>query len=1407
MRYKPIPKLMLFLLALLLIFTQTGLAGPWAAPLWGSYTGAGASAIGGTSGGSGFTLVGASYPPSRLSRADYQQFYNEAVKLYNTGYNFRYNQLTADPVGGELRYGSVITKVIQNYADFNDGALFYDFCADYDAVDERGYCPEGVNPGTGASSANLRNDLLRARDMFAVLSVADPANMTITTAGGKPLNAREVGRQGVLSSTREIANIHMIFGNEFLADANDFTFSSSGSSSATSGIIGEELKQLGYARQQFELATDVLADAFNADIGGPFGVHIGDYFGVPDFDLFGIVSERLTEALDQIAQRYRLLGQDDKAAALYAEAAQDQYLLILALDAEAEERGVSFYDNGGWQMLQNIEYLNQQASAVQAGLDPFGFEATYVPWQTYDNLLGLSRTLLNDAEQDAAVAAAAQREFDYNQGDVGGALQAIREEYDSQLHELCGMAPDANGDGVIDDGFTCEGGLMQANYNDMLAAAKEIQLAWQRAANVVEEIKIQEELAKQVIRITGGLGREISVIELAIGKLNAIQTTSSIIDSTSDTWHAETEYEVRAYEKASATLSANPVEMDSSVEIGIEVSMSAKEGYRHEQSRTEEVETTFNINELGIGQYESLRALQEAEAACKIEGANSAAVIKTLLLEQSELLIEHELALLSWNKLADEHNYLVERYHYLINQRELAINGLVTSYLNNPAYRILRDSLNIEAARSMNLAAQYAYLTAKVVEYNQLRPPSTGDMQMSDIFKARTADDVDNYLGQIEIVAQEAKPGSVNRYPISLSLAEDIFGLTDENLDPQGHLTPAELAQLRYQLFQQIIQENTENDVLELTFTTSLLGDEVHFPSIVWNHRIVGVGSNLDPENAGEGCTIDSPCEGVSVNLLTRQTDTFDVPPFVTLTHAGQTTYRNRDSEIVAYKLGPAMPVGWSRAGDPGSTTVQLRAQVNGEFNAAGNPYNAGLMLLSVAASKWTLRINTTQGAAAELQLAQLEDIVLNLDAHAYALQGQDLAAAAAAQVSQAEFAARPQQPVRYTQHVGDVLSRWEAANAARRAANPPLPTLEEYYARVADASEADAHTRHALAATTALSGTFYGTVAITEPLGVGIFDFVLHLTNANGTLSGIVEPAESLLFSETVAVTGMFDGSTYWLQSAPFTSPAPNPDPRMDSRRQFTLSGPFLGSGKVLQGVYTETVTGFTPEALHCSGEFLGTRVSEIGSNFGADLIVSTANAAIAPNASTSITAIIMEAGQTITMPRRITFTTNLGTVSPTSVNTNIDGHAVTTYTAPGVEGTALITATDGALIGTTQVRVTTGDIDPPSITGVSPIAESTDVALNSALAVTFDEAMATGSIVYSIEPVVPLTPRWSNGDTTMRFSHPHFISNTTYTVTISAGKDAADNLLDNVPYTWAFTTGTSYNTFVIYLPLVLKN
>ena len=59
-----------------------------------------------------------------------------------------------------------------------------------------------------------------------------------------------------------------------------------------------------------------------------------------------------------------------------------------------------------------------------------------------------------------------------------------------------------------------------------------------------------------------------------------------------------------------------------------------------------------------------------------------------------------------------------------------------------------------------------------------------------------------------------------------------------------------------------------------------------------------------------------------------------------------------------------------------------------------------------------------------------------------------------------------------------------------------------------------------------------------------------------------------------------------------------------------------------------------------------------------------------------------------------------------------------------------------------------------------------------------------------------------------TAALTRTNFISNTTYTVTVSAGEDVAGNDLDNVPYTWSFAAGgTVSEGHDVHLRQVPKN
>ena len=73
-------------------------------------------------------------PPGLLTRDDYRTLYAQANGLLSEGVHYRQNeiQVPAEYEPGKVGYVNVvasdtITKALQNYADFNNGVLFYRF--------------------------------------------------------------------------------------------------------------------------------------------------------------------------------------------------------------------------------------------------------------------------------------------------------------------------------------------------------------------------------------------------------------------------------------------------------------------------------------------------------------------------------------------------------------------------------------------------------------------------------------------------------------------------------------------------------------------------------------------------------------------------------------------------------------------------------------------------------------------------------------------------------------------------------------------------------------------------------------------------------------------------------------------------------------------------------------------------------------------------------------------------------------------------------------------------------------------------------------------------------------------------------------------------------------------------------
>ncbi len=952
------------------------------------------STVGDFSQGGQISLAPSSQPPALLARQDYQNVYDQAQALLTIGRNFRLTDLQLPPTCSGANAGDCQ----KNYTDFNSGRIFYRYCADYTNIALNGYCRgfDELSPAEQreripdlsaelplTGDKDIRNKLVRAREMFGFLSLAEPPDLTVMV-DGQPRTIREIGRSGVLTSTRELANIHMIFGNEFMVDALDYRFSSG--DPRADQIIAEELHQLEQSLQQFNFAVDVLSYAFNADFGGPGGVRIGDYFGAGEFKLFGLVSERMVSALGEMADRYRQLGQDQKALDLYNTAFANQYVQAMALATSASQRNANFAQNGGWEILTNLETLRTRAQAIHDGINPFGFVEEYVPLQTYAELRNLTQSdFLRDTTEDEDRAANAQREFDQNRTALNRELQNLKLTYDAQLLELCGTSSD--------DYQTCdvEGGLMRQNFHNLDAASLRILQVQKRIDNLGAQMRIEQDRNGKTIELTLANGQQMALLEYQKGVIGAYRTTEARVESSSD----EKYYGGELQTTTSFGISFPPSfgSGKSSFGFSASVSASASAGYRHSSSKVSSVTAVWDPASTKLGAISSVEALQGAVLQANIANANSEATIKNLMLQQAELMIELDIAFREWNRLADEHQQLKERYHNLLNLRAQARADVATSNFSNPAFRLLRDHSTVEAARSHGLAAQFAYLTAKALEAEYLvRYPA-----LNDIFKARTADDIDNFLNDLEAFRVAiGSPGQLNRFPYRISLAKDLLGLSDQNLDPTGGLSPSERSRLRLEGFQAILQRNLITDTktnqvvaIELPFTTSLLDNHIFSPNI-WNNRIAGVNLPADVPNT----------QGVTINLLTRQFGDIGTPE-VQLTQGGHASFRTAQGALVEYvpenaKLsGYPVPNGFESK----TKTANILASVNGNGRGAAS---SALFNRSVAASGWVIRIDLKSPFNNKLDMRQIEDIEINMDTIGIALANN----AAAAQVDAANLQA-----------------------------------------------------------------------------------------------------------------------------------------------------------------------------------------------------------------------------------------------------------------------------------------------------------------------------------------------------------------------------------------------------------------
>ncbi|MFH1576949.1 MAG: Ig-like domain-containing protein, partial [Candidatus Margulisiibacteriota bacterium] len=156
--------------------------------------------------------------------------------------------------------------------------------------------------------------------------------------------------------------------------------------------------------------------------------------------------------------------------------------------------------------------------------------------------------------------------------------------------------------------------------------------------------------------------------------------------------------------------------------------------------------------------------------------------------------------------------------------------------------------------------------------------------------------------------------------------------------------------------------------------------------------------------------------------------------------------------------------------------------------------------------------------------------------------------------------------------------------------------------------------------------------------------------------------------------------------------------------------------------------------------------------------------------------------------------------------------------YTQTGITGTSH-SVTSGLVVGNTyewNVSVTDGTntvwangnetarwsfnyiasiINPgaPFITSTTPLNAATDVNIDAAVTITFNESIQSGTFTYTVAPAVTGTSvSWNPTHTVATIAHDDFAASTPYTITVTNADDVDESLSMTGDNDFAFTTGT---------------
>lgn len=705
---------------------------------------------------------------------------------------------------------------------------------------------------------------------------------------------------------------------------------------------------------------------------------------------------QLTAVLDRLA-----LGTVEKAKRLFRLSIQDPiareeareeckkaglrgYLGMALLAAAQKPEDFAF--NEGNSLLAHVANARDLFEQINAGLNPLGNDGSFIPNESFVSIYQDALEAVADARESEINFRQEDRTYDRYQADLRNEQQAQRQSFITPLKNLTGLDPALyNNLATVNDQIDFRNTIrsrvdsLVQNYPNadpsglgefglqvisVFDAFEGIRQADNRLKNLYETIRISEWANAEIDLVAGQASSRFKALDIARGYANSVTITFSGSIGTTISRIFSSKGAPETVTTVSASLSSTVQFTPTAIALG----------YLNATERDIQLLQSAQIADVQLEEQARRLLLEVANLVIDIRRAKNR-------LDQERLRLE---------TMITQMDRLIED---LAHMRETAAD----LYFQDPSFRIVVSQAQRRASAELEFAIDRLYRLAKTLQYewtepyqnpvivpvSSAEPPALENIlfdkfsSLDSLFLVRTADEAKDYLDALK--AWDSKLRRINLTsvrgpnhagPISaepISLREQIFNLRprtnyNEFSQPISSLSVDEsVQQFRGVLAASRVENplNVDNPSLLLEFATGI-ADNSLFPATGsrWNMRIASLSVDLIAESGF------STRQVAEVDLLESGMVTlrrfFADPPFAD--DLFNLTFHSGRSERSAF--GIVIPARINGASG-GRSAAQFES-----FGLAGRP---------VAATRWILKIDTSNPSNRDLKFDRLKDIVLRI--------------------------------------------------------------------------------------------------------------------------------------------------------------------------------------------------------------------------------------------------------------------------------------------------------------------------------------------------------------------------------------------------------------------------------------------